>query len=338
MRLLLLTKDALLAAWVAITFNVARLRVLYASGFLAGLLLLGIVGYIVYVPVAGFRLGTRITIEEGASISDIAQKLADEQVIRSPFLFEAGIRILSAAKTPQAGTYVFAEPAGLASVTHRVLFGIYGITPTRVVFPEGSTVREMGEILSERIPGFDVVAFTKEAAPFEGYVYPDTYFVYPDVTPHEILTMSYENFMTHLSSVDEKIQAFGRPTSEVLVMASLLEKEARTLEERRMIAGILWNRIEEDMPLQVDAVFGYINNRDTYSPLLSDLAIDSPYNTYKNKGLPPGPITNPSIESILAAITPATTTDLYYLTGNDGNMHYAQTFAQHKKNRSLYLD
>ena len=116
-------------------------------------------------------------------------------------------------------------------------------------------------------------------------------------------------------------------------MASILEKEARKLETRKVIAGILWKRIEIGMPLQVDAVFGYIHATSTYSPTFEDLEVDSPYNTYTNRGLPPGPIGNPGLESIRAALEPTKTPYLYYLTGKDGFMYYAKTFDQHVANR-----
>ena len=104
-----------------------------------------------------------------------------------------------------------------------------------------------------------------------------------------------------------------------------------------MVAGILWHRIALGMPLQVDAVFGYIFDKQTFSPSLADLKVDSPYNTYTHRGLPPGPISNPGLESLLAAATPTKTSYLYYLTGSDGAMHYAKTLAQHKANRVKYL-
>jgi len=121
-------------------------------------------------------------------------------------------------------------------------------------------------------------------------------------------------------------------------MASLVEKEARTLENKKLVAGVLWNRIKLHMPLQVDAVFGYINDRDTYAPSFADLTVDSLYNTYTHQGLPPGPIDNPGLDSIEAALYPATSTYLYYLTDKNGVMHYAKTFEEHKKNKEKYLN
>jgi UPF0755 protein len=99
------------------------------------------------------------------------------------------------------------------------------------------------------------------------------------------------------------------------------------------VAGILWKRIEIGMPLQVDAVFGFIYGKPTFSPTFDELEVDSPYNTYKNKGLPPGPIGNPGLDSIRAALEPVSSPYLYYLTGVDGTMHYSRTFEQHVANR-----
>jgi UPF0755 protein len=121
-------------------------------------------------------------------------------------------------------------------------------------------------------------------------------------------------------------------------MASLVEEETRTPADRRLVAGILWKRIKLGMPLQVDAVFPYINGKNTYEVTARDLKIDSPYNTYLYPGLPIAPIANPGLDSIKAAIEPAESPYLYYLSDRAGAMHYAKTFEEHKRNRELYLN
>ena len=120
-------------------------------------------------------------------------------------------------------------------------------------------------------------------------------------------------------------------------MASILEGEARRMETRKIIAGILWTRLEIDMPLQVDATFRYINGKGTFDLTKADLEEDNPYNTYINKGLPPTPISSPGIDAISAALNPIKTNYIYFLSDNDGNMYYAVDFEGHKKNRVLYL-
>jgi UPF0755 protein len=146
-----------------------------------------------------------------------------------------------------------------------------------------------------------------------------------------------QEFNTKVEPLGPDIAASGHTLQEIIVMASIIEREARRDEDRKMVSGILWNRIGKDMPLQVDAVFGYIYSRQTYSPSFHDLAVDSPYNTYHNAGLPPGPICNPSLSSIEAALHPTPSKYLYYITGRDGLMHYATTYKQHSANVSVYL-
>jgi UPF0755 protein len=120
-------------------------------------------------------------------------------------------------------------------------------------------------------------------------------------------------------------------------MASILEAEARTTETRKIISGILWKRMEIGMPLQVDAPFQYIIGKNTFQLTTNDLKFDSPYNTYKYKGLPPGPIGNPGLDAISATVNPIKTNYLYYLSDVRGNMHYAKTFAEHVINKEKYL-
>ena len=148
--------------------------------------------------------------------------------------------------------------------------------------------------------------------------------------------MMEDNFEAKINS----LSAFATTTrskEDIIIMASILENETRTPEDRRIVSGILWKRLKLGMPLQVDASFVYVNGKNTYELTANDLKIDSPYNTYKYQGLPPGPIGNPGLDSILAALNPTTTKYLYFLSSLDGKMYYAQTFEQHKKNRELYL-
>lgn len=135
-----------------------------------------------------------------------------------------------------------------------------------------------------------------------------------------------------------EVEKSGRSLEDIIVMASILEGEAKTREDMEIVSGILWKRIEIGMPLQVDTSFVYILGKATEDLTLSDLEVKSPYNTYLYKGLPPGPISNPGLDSIRAAVNPTTTPYLYFLTGNDGKMYYARTFDEHVKNKQKYLN
>jgi UPF0755 protein len=322
----------------AIHMHLARLWLLYASLILAAGLIGAMCWSLFFAVPPDFPRGKIITIPEGAAAPLIANQLENAGVIRSAFVFQVLARLRGGASHMQSGKYVFAEPVGVFRIEERIQDGAHGIVASRVVFPEGATARDMARIAKEALPDFDADGFLAEAIPLEGFLFPDTYFFYPDVTPHEVIVRMYGNFSDQIATLDPEVTSFDRPLRDDLIMASLLEKEARSLADKRMVAGILWNRIARGMPLQVDAVFGYINDRATYSPSFTDLETQSLYNTYIHKGLPPGPIGNPGLDSILAAVTPATTTALYYLTGRDGQMHYANTFAGHKANREKYLD
>ena len=120
-------------------------------------------------------------------------------------------------------------------------------------------------------------------------------------------------------------------------MASFIEREARTEETRKIISGILWERISLNMPLQVDVSFKYINGKTTLDLTPADLKIDSPYNSYLYTGLPPTPICNPGLDSILASLRPTKSSFLYFLSDNEGNMHYAENYKKHLQNKEIYL-
>ncbi len=291
-----------------------------------------------HLPPPDFPTGATVAIAAGDSMDTIAHLLYGQKVIASPLLFKGYVILQRGATSLQAGEYFFPEPESAWQIAARLITGDTRLTPIRVTIPEGATTYQMAEILAKKFSRFDAVSFAEKARPREGYLYPDTYFFPPNATIEEILAVMEQNFFTKIASIQDKIDAFGRPLHEVVTMASLLEREARTYEARRMIAGILWKRLDLGMPLQVDAVFGYIYRRETFSPRLSQLEADSPYNTYRNKGLPPGPIASPSLSSLEAAVDPLPSDYLFYLTGRDGKMYYSATYREHLQKKRRYLD
>ena len=222
-------------------------------------------------------------------------------------------------------------------IAHRLFAGDFGLSETRVTFQEGITVRDIAAQVADSFPGISAKNFLLVGQPYEGYLFPDTYFFSPSADALSIVAAMRANFNTKMAPLFSEISASTHSLSDIVIMASLIEKEARTTANRRIVAGILWNRLARGMPLQVDAVFGYIYGRDTYSPSFSDLKVDSPYNTYTHKGLPPGPIDNPGLDSLEAAANPTKTDYLYYLTGTDNLMHYAKTYVGHQANLREYL-
>src|SRR3989344_5433231 len=206
------------------------------------------------------------------------------------------------------------------------------------VIPEGATTGDMAVIFGNRLLRFDAERFLADARSQEGYLFPDTYFFLPNAAEDLVIRTMRQNFDSHEASIDAQVQAFGKPLGDVVIMASLLEREAKTMEDRRMIAGVLWNRLNRGMLLQVDAAFLYSLGRNTYQLTTEDLASDSRYNTYRYKGLPPGPIGSPSMISLEAAVTPVKHDYLYYLADRNGKTYFSKTYAEHLRNKQRYVD
>jgi len=310
------------APWV-LSFALAVLCVWAYSFFLA--------------PPAGFPSGSAVRIARGSSAPTVSLQLADAQVIKYPSLLRFVLRVSGASARVQAGTYRFEKPQNVLAVAFRLVTGAYGFPAVRLTVTEGMTVREMAARIEAAFLEISADEVIAEAKPYEGYLFPDTYLFSSASDAASIVASMRAHFDETLVPLMINVRASGRSLADIIIIASLLEKEARTTESRRIVAGILYNRLAIGMPLQVDAVFGYIFNRDTYSPSYADLKVDSPYNTYTHTGLPPGPIGNPGMDAILAALNPIQTEYLYYLTGMDNLMHYATTYAGHQANQRKYL-
>lgn len=284
-----------------------------------------------------FHARTIITVRNNSGLNEIAQTLAEQKVIKSPFWFRALVILMSGQAGVQAGDYYFEKPAGIFGVSSRLTHGAFGLTPVRVTFPEGMTVTQMATILRDQLIDFDSEAFIRSAKPKEGYLFPDTYLFLPNANPQTIVSTLENNFDAKIKTIDGAIKSFKKPLKDVVVMASILEAEARTTETRETISGILWKRLGLGMPLQVDAPFQYIIGKNTFQLTLDDLKFDSPYNTYKYKGLPPTAIGNPGIDALTAAVTPTKSPYFFYLSDVRGNMHYTKTYEEHLANKERYL-
>lgn len=307
-----------------------------------GLLLVIIGGLYAIKPGKVFPQGsggvTVVRVAKGETLGEVGELLAKEGVVR--FAWPAGIllTLFGGKEGVHAGAYVISANTPPLQALWQIASGDFGVDSIKVTVPEGATSYQIAELLEGHFIDFNTEKFKILAKAEEGYLFPDTYFFLPTATEEEIVALMEENFKAKIAPLLPVISASGKGLSDTIIIAALLEREARSVESKRMIAGIIDNRLKEEMPLQIDAVFGYIKETETFSPKHSDLTIDSPYNTYTNKGLPPGPISNPGFDSILAAATPIDSSYLYYLTGRDGVMRYAKTFADHVTNRRKYLD
>lgn len=303
----------------------------------AVLLVLFIPIYLLFTPASGFPKGEVISIPADATSEEIANQLVAQHVVRSSFELKAYARLSGQDRAMQSGIYVFNNPLGLAGVVSRLAAGEHGIQEARVTLTEGMTAKDMAQAIAAAVPGFDAKAFLSAASTSEGYLFPDTYFMLPGTTPEEMVQRLRAQFDAKIATIQPQVNAFGKPLQDDVIIASILEREVKDMKDKQIVAGILYNRLKTGMPLQVDAAFGYAHGLNGYVPTAADIAGNSPYNTYRFAGLPPTPISNPGLDSLLAAVTPTKTSYFYYLTGTDGKTYYAKTFDEHKANIAKYL-
>jgi UPF0755 protein len=305
--------------------------------FLFGVLVF-LIYFVTLAPPINFPTGSLLKIKEGTTVAELAGELKQKNIIHSEMVFEAAAKVYGNDRVV-AGEYFFPGAQNALTVAKRIVRGDHELVPIRVTIPEGASSKQMAAILEKNIPDFDTATFLAIATPQEGMLFPDTYFFLPGEDPQLVETALLNNFKLHLADTDlqNAIAKFGKPLSQVLTMASILEKEANNTKDRQNIAGLLWHRIAIGMPLQVDAVFPYIIGVGTFNLTKADLATTSPYNTYVNKGLPPGPIANPSVSSILSAVTPVKSSYVYYMSDLKGNLHFCVTYACQLANQRKYL-
>lgn len=306
------------------------------------LIIIGCIALLSYVfliaPPSSFPTGNLIAVPEGASAKEAGQMLEEQGVVRNGTAFSIAVTILGADRGVRAGDYLFKEPKDLFSVARAITTGAFGLEPIRIRIPEGATTKEMAKIYSAQLQRFDAEKFVEKAQPDEGFLFPDTYFFLPNATEDIVIKAMRQNFDSNIAQLAGEIESFGKPLREVVIMASILEKEAFDHTDRRKIAGVLWRRLKIDMALQVDAAFLYSIGRATFTLTKEDLANeDDPYNTYAHKGLPPGAIGSPSLSSLRAAVTPIDEGYLFYLADRNHITYYSKTYEEHMRKRALYI-
>lgn len=311
--------------------NARKVAVLLTS-VVAFLLLL-----VTVAPSNSLASPTYITINKGETLKELAVSLHDADIIRSKFFFTSIVVLLGKERTIIPGDYYFDSSGWALEVAERVSSGDFGIEQIKVTFPEGVTRLEMARILKDRYPQFDMKRFMDATVELEGYLFPSTYFFSPIATEEDIIERMHQEFEHQTLSLRETATESPNTWAEYVTMASIVEAEAGESDDRSIIAGILWKRIEEGMHLQVDAPFAYILNKTSAELTIKDLETDTPYNTYTNSGLPPTPIGNPGLLSLEAVLSPKVSPYYFYLHDKAGIIHYAKTFAEHKANIDKYL-
>jgi len=301
--------------------------------------ILSMIIYLFFIqPPSDFPHEYTVRISNGQTLSSVSTYLEKNNVIKSPFAFRMIAILLGKEKQVVAGDYYFHDPTNMYTVVSRITQGKTLSPVDRITIPEGVTMYDIAQILDHNLHSFDPIVFLQHARDYEGYLFPDTYSFTSSVDEEDVVVRMYETFQRNIKPLSQPITESSYTLEEIIIMASLIEKEANKYRDRRMISGVLRNRLEIKMPLQIDAAFSHVNGKSTYELTRADLQTDSPFNTYINKGLPPYPIANPGLDSIKAAVDPIDHNYLYYLADKKNNTYYAETFEGHKKNRRKYME
>lgn len=273
-----------------------------------------------------------VVVEKNDSIHDVASSLKENKCIRSKKLFEAYGVILNI--RVQEGLYAIPRSQSVFEYLYIFTSGDYRQN-VKLTIPEGSTNKEIAAICNQKIPTCSREKFLEKSKNNEGFMFPNTYYFFGTESEDAVIDVMKKEFLDKTKELFSDVSEIEK--RNIVIMASILEKEANNPRDMALVAGILNNRLAIDMPLQVDATLFYERGKTSAQLSINDLSQDSPFNTYTNKGLPPSAIANPGLLALTSAKQPTHTNYLYYLTGKDGKMYYARTHDEHVKNKELYL-
>ena len=304
------------------------------------LMLIGIAVWSLFQPYAGFKGGVFVDIPKGTGVSSMARMLAQAGAIRFNWQFLL-VRVLNPARKVQAGDYQFRRAASAWDVFERLALGdtyYYELS-----IPEGQTMFDIAvkieslgianrdDFLAAASDPSSIQDLAPEARSLEGYLFPATYRLTPHMTAREICAQMTAQFRRQWKTLDA-----SENVHKLVTMASIVEKEAGHPDERELVASVYRNRLKKGMRLEADPTTIYaalLDGRYRGTIYKSDLQSKNPYNTYRHAGLPPGPIANPGLASLKAALRPAETNYLYFVAqpGNKGSSTFSTTLAAHKR-------
>ncbi len=272
-------------------------------------------------------------IKKGDGVREIAKNLKDKGLIKSRIVFFLLVKQLGLDKQIEAGDYRLNPSMTAEEIAQNLTHGTLDIW---VTIPEGKRAEEISEILEKSLPTYDS-SWTTQLVANEGFLFPDTYLIPKEADIDMVITQMRQNFEKKFSTISTNNTKLTQ--NEIVILASLIEREAITDEEKPIIAGILMNRLNAGMALQVDATVQYAkdennSNKKWWGRITIDdyKNVISAYNTYLNTGLPPAPISNPGLGALMAAANPADTPYLFYLHDKDRIIRYAKTIDEHNRN------
>lgn len=279
------------------------------------------------------------SVAKGENVRGIAERLQKQNLIRSAVAFFLYTRFGGIADRVQAGEFRLTPSMHMTTIATSLTHGTMDI---QITIPEGWRNAEIALILAKEL-GIPETDFLKSAK--EGYMFPDTYLIPKEASASQVSKIFLENFNKKVTERELSLSRQKNLTLEELInIASLVEREAKFDDDRPVIASVILNRLKIGMKLDIDATvqyaLGYIPAEKSWwkkELTLEDLEVDSPYNTYKNPGLPPTPIANPGLEAIVAVLQAPKTDYLYYIADKTGKSHFAVSFEEHARNIAKYL-
>jgi UPF0755 protein len=320
--------------------------------------------YQITTPVSSDQSIKTIEIKQGNGASQIGQLLVDQGLIRSRWFFELYVKLNKLQHNFNPGKIKISP-----SMNFRQIVSLLTTQAEKTVrIQEGWNNQQIGDILEKAnlVKKADFIKYISsdfsglkerysflkdlpESASLEGYLFPDTYNFFNNSSNEQIVRKLLNNFDYRVDmNLRQEAERQGMRLYDVITLASIIEKEVRwktdvnyndkNYEDMKMVADIFLKRLKENMPLQSDATINYLTNKGNDQPSFEDLKTISLYNTYLNKGLPPGPIDNPSLYAIKAVINPTPNSYYYFLTTKEGRVIYSKTYQEHLQNKKKYLD
>lgn len=312
-------------------------------GYVGTVVLLGAVGIFLWYLLALYRpiqltQPVIVTIPEQAGTEGVAAALFDAGIIRSRLAFIGHVLLTGQRTALKTGTYTFQDsvttPLVLLIVTKQQSFQ----GEIEITLLEGWTAEQMGEALAQALP-FTASEYVTavESLAAEGYLFPDTYRFFKDATAEDVITKQRENFdQKFTTEMKQVLEANGRTVAEAVILSSIVEKEAQTLSDKQLVAGVFWKRIDNGMRLQSDVTINYITKNTSTTVTQADLDIESAYNTYRYDGLPPGAISNPGYDALYAVVYPTLSDYWYFIATPEGEILYSATYEEHLTYKAQY--
>ncbi len=289
-------------------------------------------------PARGREASETFTIQQGRSVTSVAEELKDAGLIRSRFLFITMVRLRRGTGSIKSGEYSIEKGSNTSDIINKIVRG--EVVTQKFTVPEGLYIQQIADLLQKEgiTPADKFIEASrsrdlleKHGIPFnsaEGFLFPDTYVVAKGLSAHKIVEIMIQRFFEELDHI--KFNQYNtEELKRVVIIASLVEREAKLDRERPIIAAVFYNRLKKNKRLESCATVQYILGKPKERLLFSDLKIESPYNTYLHTGLPPGPIANPGIKSIQAAIYPADVDYLFFVLKKDGTHYFTSTYREH---------